>query len=298
MKHELRAGLSARGVRVPVAHGGAEVEPRSPPPPPPPARKRETRLLALPRGVHRFPRPPGAPRAGSAEERAGARAGAGAAAGGAQRLDVARGGQAESAAARGAGAVSGDAGARAGRLPAPGLGARRGRTAARRTPAGSPGGQPRRAAPAPPAPRRRSGRAWEDEPSAGGSGVGLGARARAQTGGLFLSARVAPPTTPRCQILIPQTCRVPELAERLLVPAWPLRKILFLFTHERHREREAETLMQNLIPGPQDHDPRQRQMLNHGATKALREEFSTHVPNKALVSDFIKNAYQLVEDKN
>ena len=52
------------------------------------------------------------------------------------------------------------------------------------------------------------------------------------------------------------------------------------------------------IPGPQDHDPRQRQMLNHGATKALREEFSTHVSNKALVSDFIKNAYQLVEDKN
>ena len=49
----------------------------------------------------------------------------------------------------------------------------------------------------------------------------------------------------------------------------------YLFIHERHRERGGRgigrrrsrlpmgNLMQNLIPGPQDHDLSQMQMLNH-----------------------------------
>ena len=52
-----------------------------------------------------------------------------------------------------------------------------------------------------------------------------------------------------------------------------------LFIHERHTERDRDAgrgrsrlpvgnLMQNSIPGPQDHALSQRQMLNHQATWA------------------------------
>ena len=51
---------------------------------------------------------------------------------------------------------------------------------------------------------------------------------------------------------------------------------------QRHRQREkqvscAGSLMQNSIPGPWDHDPSQRQMLNHWATQVpLAKTF--HLP--------------------
>ena len=52
---------------------------------------------------------------------------------------------------------------------------------------------------------------------------------------------------------------------------------IYLLIHERHTERgrdvgrgrrrlPARSLMQDLIPGPQNHDLSQRQMLNHWAT--------------------------------
>ena len=52
------------------------------------------------------------------------------------------------------------------------------------------------------------------------------------------------------------------------------KKILFIYLWETHRERDrnigrgrsrlpAGSLMQDLIPGPQDHDMSRRQMLNH-----------------------------------
>ena len=93
----------------------------------------------------------------------------------------------------------------------------------------------------------------------------------------------------KCQLppfIFSPLCCGQELLVPLLLPnritKWPLLRLLFvlkfyLFIHERHTHRERQRhrqrekqapcrrLMWDSIPGPQDHNLNQRQMLNHWA---------------------------------